>query len=60
MVSAEAASAAEESLARGEAAAARGDNSAALQAFRETLALDPSYTTAQVSANESTVDRRSA
>lgn len=47
MVSAEAAAAAEASLARGEEAAARGDNAAALVAFKETLALDPGYTTAQ-------------
>jgi hypothetical protein len=47
MVSAEAAAAAEASLARGEAAAARGDTDAALTAFRDVLALDPDYTTAQ-------------
>ncbi len=39
-------------MARGEAAAARGDNAAALQAFRETLALDPGYTTAQVRTSQ--------
>ena len=47
MVSAQAAAAAEASLARGERAAARGDNAAALKAFKETLEHDPDYTTAQ-------------